>query len=200
MRDLVRHTENENNEIYEKKVIMSKIGKRPVKIEDGVSVTIDDNTVAVSSNEKKLEMTIPREVTLVIEDGYVNVKRINDSKIAKSMHGLITRLVGNMVTGVKSGFTKELTFTGTGYRASVLEREVVLNMGYSHEIRLAIPEGLEVKIVKNTIAIAGIDKQKVGQFAAIIREVRPPEPYKGKGIKYKEEKIRRKAGKTAASK
>jgi len=109
-------------------------------------------------------------------------------------------LIGNMVTGVKTGFIKELTFLGTGYRASVADGEIVLIMGYSHDVKLPIPEGLEVKVVKNTITVSGVSKERVGQFAAIIREVRKPEVYKGKGIKYKDEHIRRKAGKTAASK
>jgi len=179
---------------------MSKIGKRPVKIEEGVSVELTNNQLVVSSGEKKLELTVPHETSVKIEDGNVLVSRINDSKIAKSKHGLIARLIANMITGVKEGFTKELTFTGTGYRAAVNGTELVLAMGYSHDIKLAIPSNLEVKVVKNSIITTGIDKQQVGQFAAKVREVRPPEPYKGKGIKYKDEHIRRKAGKTAASK
>jgi len=179
---------------------MSKIGKRPVKIEDGVSVTLNDSLLTVVSGEKQMELIVPAETTVKIEDGNVLVSRIDDSKLAKSKHGLIARLIANMISGVKNGFTKELTFTGTGYRAAVNGDEIVLSMGYSHDIKLSIPAELEVKIVKNSIAVTGIDKQKVGQFAAKIREVRPPEPYKGKGIKYKEEHIRRKAGKTAASK
>jgi len=116
------------------------------------------------------------------------------------LHGLYNRLVANAIEGVKDGFTKELTFSGTGYRAAVSGNEVLLNMGYSHEIKLPIPDGLEAKVVKNSIIISGIDKQVVGQFAAVVRSVRPPEVYKGKGIKYKDEFIKRKAGKTAASK
>jgi large subunit ribosomal protein L6 len=179
---------------------MSKIGKRPVKIEEGVEVTLSANLFTAKSGEKTLELTIPHETIVKIEDGNVLVSRINDSKIAKSKHGLIARLIANMITGVKTGFTRELTFMGTGYRAAVVGSELVLAMGYSHDIKLEIPSNLEVKVVKNSIITTGIDKQQVGQFAAKVREVRPPEPYKGKGIKYKEEHIRRKAGKTAASK
>lgn len=179
---------------------MSKIGKRPIAIKEGINVNLDNNKVSVNAGDKKLELELPREVKVKIEDGNIIVDRINDTKIARSMHGLYARLIGNLVTGVSEGFTKELTFTGTGYRASVQGKELVLNMGYSHEVKIAIPEGLEVKVVKNSILTTGIDKAKVGQFAAIVREVRPPEVYKGKGIKYKEEHIRRKAGKTAASK
>ncbi|MCX6808735.1 MAG: 50S ribosomal protein L6 [Candidatus Berkelbacteria bacterium] len=179
---------------------MSKIGKRPVKIEEGVEVTNDQGILTVKNGEKVLTMPIPRETEIAINADNVTVTRINDSKIAKSMHGLIARLINNMIIGVKNGFTKELTFMGTGYRASVQGTDLILTMGYSHDVKLVIPTDLEVKVVKNSILITGINKATVGQFAAIVREVRPPEVYKGKGIKYKEEHIRRKAGKTAASK
>ena len=179
---------------------MSKIGKRPITILEGVNVEIRDGKVLASSNDKKLELSIPKEINVEIKDGMVIVTRVDDTKPAKEKHGLIARLINNLIIGVKEGFTKELTYMGTGYRAAVADNEVVLNMGYSHEIKLAIPEGLETKVVKSSIIVSGIDKEKVGQFAAVIREVRKPEVYKGKGIKYKEEHIRRKAGKTAASK
>lgn len=167
---------------------------------EGVNLQIDGQNVSASLGDKSAALVMPKEVSARIEDGKVLVARINDSKTAKSLHGLYNRLISNLMTGVKEGFTKELTYMGTGYRAAVNGREVLLNMGYSHEIKLTIPEGLEVSIVKNSIKVSGIDKAEVGQFAAIIREVRPPEVYKGKGIKYKDEHIRRKAGKTAASK
>lgn len=179
---------------------MSKIGKRPIKIEEGVDFSITDGVVAAMSGEKRQELILPNEIKVKVLDGNVIVERENDSKIARSLHGLYARLIANLIRGVKEGFTKELTFTGTGYRAAVNGRALVLNMGYSHEINLQIPDDLEVKVVKNSIFVSGIAKDHVGQFAAIIREVRPPEPYKGKGIKYKDEHIRRKAGKTAASK
>jgi large subunit ribosomal protein L6 len=179
---------------------MSKIGKRPIDIKEGVNVSLEDKKVSVSCGEKKLELMLPSELSIKIVDQQIILTRRNDEAFAKAMHGLYARLIGNMITGVTDGFTKVLTYTGTGYRAAVNGREIALNMGYSHEIKLAIPEDLEVKIVKNSIAVSGIDKAKVGQFAAIIRSVRPPEVYKGKGIKYKDEHIRRKAGKTAASK
>jgi len=179
---------------------MSKIGKRPITILEGVSIEITSDKIAAICGEKKLELAIPKEIKIKKTDSEIIVERVDDTRPAKEKHGLIARLIGNMVTGVKDGFTKELTFTGTGYRAAVVGRDVLLNMGYSHEIKLTIPAGLEVKIVKNSILVSGIDKEKVGQFAAVIREVRKPEVYKGKGIKYKTEHIRRKAGKTAASK
>lgn len=182
------------------KNIMSKIGKRPITILENVDVKIDGQNISASVGDKVLALTLPREVSAKIEENSVRVDRINDSKVARAMHGLYARLINNIIVGVKDGFSKELTFTGTGYRVAVNGSEIVLNMGYSHEIKLAIPEDLEVKIVKNSIIVSGTSKENVGQFAAIIREVRPPEVYKGKGIKYKDEHIRRKAGKTAASK
>lgn len=179
---------------------MSKIGKRPVKIEDGVNVSIEDHKAVVSSDGKTLSFDLPKEVKVTVLDGNVIVDRLGNSKDAKSKHGLVARLIANMIHGVKEGFTKELTFTGTGYRASINDNELVLYMGYSHDVKLPVPSGLEVKVVKNTILVSGIEKAAVGQFAAVVREVRPPEVYKGKGIRYKDEHIRRKAGKTAASK
>lgn len=179
---------------------MSKIGKRPVTILEGVTVEIKDGKISASSGDNNLELAIPKEVKVVIKENQVLVTRVDDSKPAREKHGLVARLINNLIVGVKEGFKKELTFTGTGYRASVDGNNLLLNMGYSHEIKLTIPEGLETKVVKNAIIVSGIDKEKVGQFAAVVREVRKPEVYKGKGIKYKEEHIRRKAGKTAASK
>ena len=179
---------------------MSKIGKRPITIAEGVDVKIENGTILASCSGKELSLQMPKMVSAKIEDGKVLVARIDDEKTSRAMHGLYARLISNIITGVKEGFTRILEFKGTGYRASVSGNFLELWMGYSHDIRLEIPEGLEVKVVKNTITVSGIEKQRVGQFAAIIRKVRPPEPYKGKGIKYKEEIIHRKAGKTAASK
>ncbi len=179
---------------------MSKLGRKPIIIPEGVSATLESGLLTVSAGEKKLDLTIPSDIKVEIAGNEIDVNMANDSKSAREKHGLIAKLVANLVTGVKYGFTKELTFLGTGYRVAVNGNEVVLAMGYSHDIKLTIPDGIEVKVVKNTIQVSGIDKVKVGQFAAIIREVRKPEVYKGKGIKYKEEHIRRKAGKTAASK
>ena len=179
---------------------MSKIGKRPIKIEEGVEITITENLLTASCNGKTQEVTLPREIAVEQVEDMLIVKRHNDTKIARSLHGLIARLSANAIHGVKEGFIKELIFTGTGYRAAAEGRSLLLNMGYSHEIKMEIPEDLEVKVAKNSIIISGIDKSHVGQFAASVRDVRPPEPYKGKGIRYKDEHIRRKAGKTAASK
>ena len=179
---------------------MSKIGKKPIIILENVQVEIVKNHLSVVCGENRQELDFPKAIGLEIKDGGIYVTMLEDSKFAREQHGLMARLIGNMVTGVKTGFIKELTFLGTGYRASVADGEIVLIMGYSHDVKLPIPEGLEVKVVKNTITVSGVSKERVGQFAAIIREVRKPEVYKGKGIKYKDEHIRRKAGKTAASK
>jgi len=179
---------------------MSKIAKKPILLTEGVDAEIIKNHLTVSSGEKKLELDFPREISLEIKDRGIFVTINTETRFAREQHGLMARLISNMVTGVRDGFVKELTFKGTGYRVAVEGLDVNMAMGYSHDIKLQIPEGLEVKVVKNSIAVSGIDKAAVGQFAAIIREVRKPEVYKGKGIKYKDEHIRRKAGKTAASK
>jgi large subunit ribosomal protein L6 len=179
---------------------MSKIGRRPIKIAEGVTLTVSGSKIVASQNEKKLELEIPEQIKLKIEDNTVYIERVGNDKKAKSWHGLFARLLDNIITGVSGGFTKNLDFVGTGYRAAMNDNSLVLNMGYSHEFVLPVPEGLTVKVVKNTIEVSGMKKDEVGQFAAIVRSVRPPEVYKGKGIKYRGEFIKRKAGKTASSK
>ncbi|OQA02934.1 MAG: 50S ribosomal protein L6 [bacterium ADurb.Bin400] len=179
---------------------MSRFGARPITIEEGVEVNPTPTKVVVAYGGKQLELSIPQGLTVKVEDSAVIVERSGGSKELRAQHGLVARLIRNMVTGIKNQFTIELEFTGTGYRAAVAGSDLVLNMGYSHEVRLAIPEGVQVSAVKNTIVVKGIEKEKVGEFAANIRAIRPPEVYKGKGIRYKNEVIRRKAGKTAASK
>lgn len=178
---------------------MSRIGKKPIKIEDGVKVAIDGKKVLASFGENKTEIVMPNIIDAKIEKNMILIARVNDSKEARSMHGLFAILIKNAITGVKNGFVKELTFTGTGYRVSVDGNEVILYMGYSHETRITITKGLTVTVKKNTISVSGINKGDVGELAAKIREVRPPEVYKGKGIKYKDETIKRKAGKKAAT-
>lgn len=179
---------------------MSRFAARPIKIEEGVTVETSSNKVKVCCGTNCLEMSLAPKLTVEVIDGNVIVKRTESTNEAKALHGLTARLITNMINGVKNNFTRELEFTGTGYRAAVDGNELILNMGYSHEVRLEIPENLKVSAAKNTIVVAGIEKDKVGQFAAKIRSVRGPEVYKGKGIRYKGEYIRRKAGKTAASK
>jgi len=178
---------------------MSRIGKRPISLPEGVQVEITPTRVKISSGTNNAEVKIPAVLSVKNEKDALIVERSSESKEARSLHGLTSRLIKNAIIGVKDGFTKELEFNGTGYRVAVNGNEVVLNMGYSHEIHLEIPEGLSAAVKKNIISVSGIDKQAVGQFAARIREVRGPEVYKGKGIKYRDEMIRRKAGKKAAS-
>ena len=176
---------------------MSRIGRMPIAIPDGVTVTIaENNHVTVKGPKGTLERTLPAEMEIKLEGSEVIVSRPNDLKKMKSLHGLTRTLVNNMVVGVTNGFTKELEVNGVGYRASKAGKVLTLNLGYSHPVEMEDPEGIESEVADNKITITGIDKEKVGQYAAEIRDKRRPEPYKGKGIKYADEVIRRKVGKT----
>ena len=176
---------------------MSRIGRMPIAIPDGVTVTIaENNHVTVKGPKGTLERTLPAEMEIKLEGSEVVVTRPNDLKKMKSLHGLTRTLIHNMVVGVTDGFTKELEVNGVGYRASKAGKKLTLNLGYYHPVEMEDPEGLESKVDGNKITISGIDKEKVGQYAAEIRDKRRPEPYKGKGIKYADEVIRRKVGKT----
>ncbi len=176
---------------------MSRIGRLPVEIPAGVTVDIaEGNKVTVKGPKGTLEKVLPVEMEIKVEDNHVVVTRPNDLKKMKSLHGLTRSLIQNMVTGVNTGYTKELEVNGVGYRASKQGKKLVLALGYSHPVEMEDPEGLESKVDGNKIIVSGIDKEKVGQYAAEIRDKRRPEPYKGKGIKYADEVIRRKVGKT----
>lgn len=176
---------------------MSRIGRLPVTIPTGVTVDItENNQVTVKGPKGTLVQALPREMSIKVEDGHVVVTRPNDLKKMKSLHGLTRSLVQNMVTGVNEGYRKVLEINGVGYRAAKQGKKLVLSLGYSHPVEMEDPEGLESKVDGNKIIVEGIDKQQVGQYAAEIREKRKPEPYKGKGIKYADEVIRRKVGKT----
>lgn len=176
---------------------MSRIGRMPIAIPAGVTVEIaENNHVTVKGPKGTLERTLPIEMTIKKEGNEVVVQRPNDLKKNKSLHGLTRSLIHNMVTGVSEGYSKTLEINGVGYRAEKSGKKLVLNLGYSHPIEMTDPEGVESKVDGNSIVISGIDKEKVGQFAANIRDKRKPEPYKGKGIKYATEHIRRLAGKT----
>ena len=177
---------------------MSRIGRLPVAIPAGVEVTVaDGNVVTVKGPKGTLERALPTELEIKVEDGHVVVTRPNDLKRIKALHGLTRSLIHNMVVGVSEGYKKELEVNGVGYRAAKQGKKLVLNLGYSQPVEMEDPEGLEVVVDgQNKIIVKGIDKEKVGQYAAEIREKRAPEPYKGKGIKYVDEVIRRKVGKT----
>lgn len=176
---------------------MSRIGRMPVTIPEGVTVEIAGaNQVTVKGPKGTLEKTLPKEMAIKVEDGHVLVSRPNDLKKMKSLHGLTRSLIQNMVTGVTKGYSKVLEVNGVGYRAAKQGKKLVLTLGYSHPVEMEDPEGLESKVDGNQIIVEGTDKQKVGQYAADIRDKKKPEPYKGKGIKYADEVIRRKVGKT----
>jgi large subunit ribosomal protein L6 len=177
---------------------MSRIGKLPINIPDGVTITVgDDNTVNVKGPKGELSEKISHEMQLSIDDGVLSVKRPTDQKEHRALHGLSRTLINNMVLGVTAGYQKNLDIVGVGYRAQLQGLKLVLNVGYSHPVEFDPPKGISFEVpTPNRVSIKGIDKQLVGQLAADIRKVRPPEPYKGKGIKYENETVRRKEGKT----
>ena len=177
---------------------MSRIGRMPIAIPAGVTVTIaENNKVTVKGPKGTLERELPVEMDIKEEDGHIVVTRPNDLKKMKSLHGLTRTLINNMVVGVTAGYEKVLEVNGVGYRASKQGKKLTLTLSYSHPVEMEDPEGLETVLDgQNKITVKGIDKEKVGQYAAEIRDKRRPEPYKGKGIKYADETIRRKVGKT----
>lgn len=177
---------------------MSRIGRMPIAIPAGVTVDIaENNKVSVKGPKGTLERVLPAEMEIKLEDGHIVVTRPNDLKKMKSLHGLTRSLLANMVHGVTEGYEKVLEVNGVGYRAQKQGKKLVLSLGYSHPVEMEDPEGLESVVEgQNKIIVKGIDKEKVGQYAAEIRDKRRPEPYKGKGIKYADEAIRRKVGKT----
>ncbi len=177
---------------------MSRIGKMPIAIPAGVTVEIaENNKVTVKGPKGTLERVLPAELEIKNEGGVIVVNRPNDLKRMKSLHGLTRTLINNMVVGVTAGYQKDLEINGTGYRAAKAGKELTLTLGYSHPVVMIDPEGITTEVTDQLkISVKGIDKEKVGQYAAEIRNQRRPEPYKGKGIKYADEVIRRKAGKT----
>ena len=175
---------------------MSRIGRMPIAIPAGVEVKIDGSVVTVKGAKATLTREFHPNMTIAVEGNEILVTRPNDDKHNRALHGLTRSLVHNMVVGVTNGYTKELEVNGVGYRASKAGKVLTLNLGYSHPVEMEDPEGLESKVDGNKIIVSGIDKEKVGQYAAEIRDKRRPEPYKGKGIKYADEVIRRKVGKT----
>lgn len=177
---------------------MSRIGKIPIPLPKGVTVTLDKNEARVKGPKGELSLTIPPRVTVKQEEGELRVERHGDDKQSKAFHGLVQRMLTNMVIGVTDGFKKELEISGVGYRANMEGTKLNLLVGKSHPVALEAPDGITFEVPKpTTVIISGYDKQQVGQVAAQIRSVRPPEPYKGKGIRYSDEVIRRKVGKSA---
>ena len=175
---------------------MSRIGRMPIAVPAGVDVTIDGSTVTVKGPKGTLTRTVHANIKVELDNGVINVTRPDDSKLNRSLHGLTRTLIANMVTGVNESYKKELDVNGVGYRVEVKGKDLSMKLGFSHDVVMTPPEGVTVECPSaNKIIISGPDKQKVGQFAAEVREKRPPEPYKGKGIKYVDEVIRRKEGK-----
>ncbi|WP_374298158.1 50S ribosomal protein L6 [Sphingomonas sp.] len=175
---------------------MSRIGKKPVPVPTGVTVNLAGQNVSVKGPKGELKFVLVEHVLAKLEDGKVAVNPRDESKLARSCWGMSRTMISNMIKGVTQGYTRSLEINGVGYRAAVQGKVLQLNLGYSHDVNYAIPEGIEIKTPKPTeIVISGIDKQRVGQVAAEIRDYRGPEPYKGKGIKYSDERIFRKEGK-----
>lgn len=176
---------------------MSRIGKVPVDVPAGVKVALNGRKLSVEGPKGKLSLDLPRLTTAEVDEKQVKVARDNDTKEARAMHGLGRSLIFNMVKGVSDGFVKDLQIEGVGFKAAVQGKEIALNLGYSHVIHYALPDEVKVTVAENTkIKIEGANKQKVGQVAAEIRNFYPPEPYKGKGVRYADEKVVRKEGKT----
>ena len=181
---------------------MSRIGRAPITVPAGVEIKVEDNNVVTVKGPKgTLTQQFNPNMAIAVEDGVLHVTRPNDAKENRALHGLTRSLIHNMVVGVTEGFKKELSVQGVGYRVAKQGKDLVMNLGYSHQVTMSEVEGITIDVPNpNTIVISGPDKQKVGQFAAEVREKRPPEPYKGKGIRYADEFVRRKEGKTGAKK
>ncbi|MCI8856311.1 MAG: 50S ribosomal protein L6 [Clostridiaceae bacterium] len=180
---------------------MSRIGRMPIAIPAGVTVTVNGSEVSVKGPKVELKRTVHPNMTVTVEGSEIHVTRPNDEKQNRALHGLTRSLIHNMVVGVTEGFKKELDVNGVGYRVQKTGKDLVMNLGYSHQVVMPEIDGITIECPNaNKIIVSGPDKQKVGQFAAEIREKRPPEPYKGKGIKYSDEVIRRKEGKTGSKK
>lgn len=175
---------------------MSRIGLKPVTVPKGVTVSVKDNILTVKGSKGELTQQFEPEVSFEIKDDVATVSRKDDSKRAKSMHGLYRKLLENMVTGVTTGFSKALIINGVGYRAELKGKSLLMNLGFSTQIEYVLPEGITAAVEGNKVTVSGISKEVVGLAASEIRGLRPPEPYKGKGIKYETEHVRRKVGKS----
>jgi large subunit ribosomal protein L6 len=176
---------------------MSRVGRKPIPIPDKTKITFADSLLTVAGEKGTLSQAINPAIQLKIEDGVINVTMVSEDRNSRALQGLTRSLAANMITGVNQGFERKLEINGIGYRAELSGKQIILHVGYSNPVAFDLPEGINATVEKNNkIILSGIDKQKIGLAAAAIRKIRPPEPYKGKGIKYAEEHIRRKAGKT----
>jgi large subunit ribosomal protein L6 len=179
---------------------MSRVGKAPIELPAGVEVTVDDDVVSVKGPKGDLSETLDPRISTSVDDGVVTLTRVDDERETRALHGLSRALVNNMVIGVTEGYQKELTAVGVGYRAALKGKTLELQVGFSHPVLVEAPDGIEFEVPEPTkIFVRGIDKQLVGQVAANVRAARPPEPYKGKGIRYVDEHVRRKAGKAGVA-
>jgi large subunit ribosomal protein L6 len=176
---------------------MSRIGRRPVPIPSNVTVTQQGDRLSVKGPKGTLAGSVPAGIEVEVADGQIRFARPDDETKTRALHGLARASVANMIEGVTTGFARELEIQGVGYRAEVKGKKLVMALGFSHPVEVAIPEGLSVSVAENRIKIEGSDRARVGQFASNVREIRPPEPYKGKGIRYVGERVRRKVGKAA---
>lgn len=177
---------------------MSRIGRKPITVPSGVNIDLKDNVATVKGPKGQLQRRLPPEMTVSIDDGTITVTRPSDERKHRALHGLTRTLINNMVEGVTKGFSKSLEIRGVGYKAEPTAKGARLVVGYSHPVNYEAPDGVKISVDGAIVKIEGIDKEKVGQVAAEIRKIRPPEPYKGKGIRYVGEQVRTKAGKTGA--
>lgn len=179
---------------------MSRVGKLPIAIPSGVTITLDPSTIKVAGSKGELSTPQLEGITVTQEDGQIIVTRANDEPKVRAKHGLVRALINNMVVGVSQGFSKKLELNGVGYRVALQGTDLKLNLGFSHDVIYKVPQGVQVAVEQNKMTVSGIDKQQVGQVAAEIRSLKKPEPYKGKGIKYEDERIIRKSGKSGKDK
>ena len=178
---------------------MSRIGNRKIVIPEGVSVSNENNVVTVKGKLGELSLKLPETISFEVSDNEITLKRSNEEKATRALHGTANANINNMIKGVTSGYKKDLEIIGVGYRFNMKGKDLVISAGYSHPVEVKVPEGIKVEVTSNTeLTISGISKELVGEFAANVRKVRLPEPYKGKGIRYKDEYVRRKEGKKAA--
>jgi len=179
---------------------MSRIGLEPITIEEGIEVKVDNGVAFISGNGKEISIPLPKVLEVKIEDNVINITRKDEEKQSKSIHGTIRMLINNAIYGIKHGFEKKLELVGVGYRARMEGTTLVMSLGWNHPIKIETPEGITIEVPEEThVTIKGYDKQKVGEFAAKVRSIRSPEPYKGKGIRYEGEYVRRKSSKSGVT-